>query len=287
MAEARPQSPACRVQVQVVLYRSSRWLGKLASGLARLAEGGPQFTTLIWDNEPSAQAADFAGQQGWTYVASPDGNLGFGRAHNALSALASPEREFLLLLNPDAVPFYDSLNALVRTADHDPSAALLEAVQVPVEHPKIYDPATLETSWCSGACLLVRRSVFEALGGFDPEFFLYAEDVDLSWRVWLAGRRCLYVVGARCLHVTETYDLGKLLRTEVLQQAVSALCLRRKYFGEAEVDAYKKELNSTLPPRLTAEVLTAFDRCRVTPLGRWSNPHISLEGGGLYGQRRW
>lgn len=50
-----------------------------------------------------------------------------------------------------------------------------------------------EVSAVSGCSFAIRREVFEELGGFDPDFFLYLEDVDLSWRARLAGYKILYM----------------------------------------------------------------------------------------------
>jgi GT2 family glycosyltransferase len=50
-----------------------------------------------------------------------------------------------------------------------------------------------EISAVSGAAFLIRRELFEKLGGFDSPFFMYIEDTDISWRAWLAGYRCLYI----------------------------------------------------------------------------------------------
>jgi GT2 family glycosyltransferase len=52
---------------------------------------------------------------------------------------------------------------------------------------------------CAGAALY-RRVMLEEIGGFDQDFFMYLEDVDVAWRARLAGWRCLYVPAARVLH---------------------------------------------------------------------------------------
>jgi N-acetylglucosaminyl-diphospho-decaprenol L-rhamnosyltransferase len=54
--------------------------------------------------------------------------------------------------------------------------------------------------WVSGASFLIRRDVFEAVGGFDEAYFMYVEDVDLCWRAHRAGWDVVYEPAARVVH---------------------------------------------------------------------------------------
>jgi hypothetical protein len=124
-------------------------------------------------------------------------NLGSAGGHNRLFALSNSD--LVLVINPDAYASPGLLSELV--AGLDDGVGVVEARQLPLEHPKAHDPVTRDVSWASGSCFLVRSAVIKATGGFDPEiFFMYCDDVDFSWRARLAGWRVVHRPEARVFH---------------------------------------------------------------------------------------
>jgi GT2 family glycosyltransferase len=53
----------------------------------------------------------------------------------------------------------------------------------------------------SGACMLVRKDVFDRVGGFDPDYFLFGDDIDLCWKIREASHEIWYVPSARTVHI--------------------------------------------------------------------------------------
>ncbi len=213
-------------------------LGRLVASLAEPVRGELRRNLLIHDNSGDSSVtaairalvdAQPAGVFARSEVVASESNLGFGRGHNA--AVARGAASYALLLNQDCVLEPGVLEALVASAEaSDADVAAWELRQIPYEHPKSYDPVTLATPWASGAAVLVRRSAFEAVGGFDPRIFMYGEDVDLSWRLRAAGWRVLYQPKLAVVH--ETYrEAGQVKPLQVFGGVATNLCLRARYGG--------------------------------------------------------
>ena len=225
------------VDVSVVTYETDPGeLRQLVAGLAEGAGKPVRLNLLVHDNSASATAAEalraeFSSHPALarTDIVHAGANVGFGRGHNANAARG--KAPWILVLNPDCVLDPGALDVLLDTAEADVAqAAAWEMRQIPYEHPKAYDPVTLETSWTSGAATLYRRSAFEAVGGFDPAIFLYGEDVDLSWRLRARGGVLRYVPRAAVVH--RTYAVAAEVKPQQAYGAIFAGMAMRARYGK-------------------------------------------------------
>ncbi len=226
------------IGVLIVVFRPDvAELGAALDALVRARDEGLDLHLRLWHNDAGPQAtpglADAyervrAGGLPMT-IGGGRGNLGFGRGVNAL--LESAAEDAVLLLNQDAIPEPGALARLWHTARADaPDVAAWEMRQIPYEHPKDYDPVTLDTGWCSGAAVLLRTAALRAVGGFEPRIFMYGEDVDLSWRLRCAGWRLRYL--PRCAVVHRTYATPNEVKPLLVLGSVYAnLALRARFAG--------------------------------------------------------
>ncbi|MEH6482689.1 MULTISPECIES: glycosyltransferase [Pseudomonas] len=133
-------------------------------------------------------------------------NLGFGAGHDR--AIRSGSSDYCLIVNLDLEFSRSAISTVVSVALDDLASgsnfASWEFRQTPYEHPKYYDPVTLETNWSSHACILISRLAYEKCGGYDDAIFMYGEDVEFSYRLRSYGYRLKYVPSAQVLH--HTYD---------------------------------------------------------------------------------
>jgi len=159
-------------------------------------------------------------------------NLGFAAANN--QALDECDTDLVALLNPDAFPEPDWLLRLVAAAAAHPDIAAFGSRQMMYDfastldgigdvyhisgrvwrkgHGRLQSEADNISnkifSPCAGAALY-RRHILEKVGGFDQDYFCYVEDIDLGFRLQLAGYACLYVPEAVGYHVGSATSGGQ------------------------------------------------------------------------------
>lgn len=208
------------IAIIVVNYGSSRLVDV---NLAATHSACPEAEVVVVDNFstlPEREAiTEVCARRGWNLV-TLERNTGFGGGMNAGVARAlSLGASELLLINPDATIDAGSMAALRRAVDGEELVAASPVVEDAagrtwfagvdlyladgtMRNParRAEFPEAERIGWLSGACLWMRGDVWEAVGGFDEEYFLYWEDVDLSARLLNAGVRLEVVKTARALH---------------------------------------------------------------------------------------
>lgn len=154
------------------------------------------------------------------------GNLGFAAGYNAAAASSSitADRPWILFLNDDTAIDRHALRALCDALapgdvcagarlvdwsgdriDFDGGAASWTGHGHPLLHgqrirPQHTPPPARPQIFACGAAMLVHRATFLSIGGFDPDYFMYYEDVDFGWRLTLAGHDVRHVPTAVVRH---------------------------------------------------------------------------------------
>lgn len=210
-----------RASVIIVNYNSGERLTNCLHALVMECERADEI--IVIDN---ASTDDSAREVEHTFpdvrVIDNDENIGFGGANNLGAQFATGK--YLAFLNPDTVVQPGWLARLVTALEDNPQAGLATSKILLLDDPErinacgnemhssgltlcrgmgkdsgaLFDPS--EVNAVSGAAFVIRRALFELLGGFDESFFLYMEDTDLSLRARLAGYRCIYVPDSVVYH---------------------------------------------------------------------------------------
>lgn len=208
------------VAIIVVNYGSSELLRQNLVPVAREAAGAD---IVVVDNFTSSAeqraVLELCGQQGWRPVLLLT-NTGFGEGVNAGARTALDDgADVLIVLNPDASICRPAIERLVGLVRDDPfvvaaptiwrtdgrrwfsgSDLLLEDGRMSSPARRAAHPDRRFRAWLTGACFAISGELWQVLDGFDPDYFLYWEDVDLSWRVLEVGGQLVVDAEADAVH---------------------------------------------------------------------------------------
>lgn len=232
--EALASNEQVKADIVIVNWNSGRWLERCVASIERHAKGRVG-KIIVVDNGSSDGSEAIDCREPLLDIVKTGRNLGFGRACN-LGARRG-RAPYILFLNPDAALMEETLATAIDFMERPENAAVgvcgaklieedgvvqrhcarlptpavflaaasglatLFPRRVPALHDRDFDHlSSRPVDHVIGAFYLIRRPLFERLGGFDERFFVYLEDLDLSARVHQAGQRVFYLAEAVGFH---------------------------------------------------------------------------------------
>jgi GT2 family glycosyltransferase len=219
----------------IVTYQSARTLGRALAAARRCHDAGLLDLVVVDNASRDATREMLAGEAGWARVVLESTNHGFGRGCNI--GLQHVESPYTILINPDAVVEPSALRTMLefmearasagivgpatlcRETDFQPTgpyptpwSVMREALPFVRRRsdavPIVPGSAPMRTGWVCGAVLMIRTALMRELGGFDPRFFLYWEEVDLCRRAERAGYENWVLGTALARHVVGASSSG-------------------------------------------------------------------------------
>jgi len=207
-----------KASVIVITYNGRQHLDACFKSLGK--QSAEPYETMLIDNGSQDGSADFVrGNFPRVRVIESQTNLGFAGGNNLAAKEATGD--VLVFLNDDTEVDPDWLERLLSPFDSDPRVAIVGCKMIDyfsrgTEVRVICDlfgsainyavPRTPNSDgyedvfYVPGFALAIRTPVFRDVGGFDDSYFMFAEDVDLDWRVLLAGHRMVAARNAVVYH---------------------------------------------------------------------------------------
>lgn len=237
----------------------------------------------------------------WVHCIANKENVGFSKANN--QAMRVAKGEYVLLLNPDTVVEEDTFKKVIEFMDAHPDAGGLgvkmvdgKGIFLPESKRGLPSPETSfykifgisklfprsarfnryhlghlsnedthEIEILSGAFMLMRKQALDKVGLLDEEFFMYGEDVDLSWRIILGGWKNYYYPGTRIIHYKgESTKKGSLNYVFVFYNAMAIFA--RKHFSQQHAATYSAIIKLAIWIRAFVAILNRFIKRISLPL---------------------
>ena len=284
-----------KLSVIIVNYNVEHFLNQCLHSVRNACEG-METEVFVVDNNSVDGSVEMVRKHfpEVTLIVNAD-NAGFSRANN--QALKMATGDYQLLLNPDTVVEHDTFRKIVAFMDAHPDAGALGVKMVDgtgkflpeskrglptpaVAFYKIFGLAKLfpkskrfgryhlgfldkdqthEIEVLSGAFMLLRKEALEKAGLLDEDFFMYGEDIDLSYRIIKAGYKNYYYPEARIIHYKgESTKKNSINYVFVFYRAM--VIFAKKHFSNTNARLFGFFINSAIWARASVAVLSRFLR---------------------------
>lgn len=247
------RAQARKVSVLVLSWNGRKHLELCLPALREQEDPGVEWDVCLLDNGSFDDTVDWVKEHHpWVRLFAGEVNLGFCAGNNRLVEEAA-DADAVILLNNDTRPNKDWLRRLVMAygrADTDVAAvsggivdwhaervdfagglltfdghAFQQDYRRPLDQVKLPEEGR-ELLFACGGNMMIDRRIYRRLGGFDPSYFAYLEDVDLGWRLWAAGYRVTYAPRALVRH-------RSMATSQALGNANRGLLFERNAFATA------------------------------------------------------
>lgn len=255
-----------KLSIIIVSFRSANHLERCVSSIYEKIGDSFPWEIILVNNDADQDVKTFQIDFSRIRVLDHKKNIGFGSGMNLGAKLA--KGEFLFFLNPDTEILTENItSALLELSDGDAGIVGGGIVDKKNQNQKwsagkelsVYDlirnnlglsrsrhawldPGKIECDWVAGTAMLVKKELFEELGGFDERFFMYFEDMDLCRRTRHSGKKVIFFPDFKVFHGN-----GKSYTDKKLQ--------KKHYFDSMEKYFQKNHRLSSL---LTLRVLKLF-----------------------------
>jgi len=210
--------PSIKVSVIIVNYNGKELLEKCLESLFKVDYDN--FEVIVVDNNSTDGTIEFVTKKYPSVImVKLDTNKGFAEPNNMGTKIA--KGKYFLFLNNDTIVTPNFISEMIKTMKKDKQIAICQSLLLKpdgsidssgdfidklgvVYNSKTRPNKIREISSARGASMLVRRNVFEKVGGFDEKFFVSFEDVDLSWRTWILGYRVILIPTSIVYHTGGT-----------------------------------------------------------------------------------
>ncbi len=236
----------------------------------------------------------------WVYLIENDKNLGFSKANN--QAIKLSKGEYILILNPDTLVEEDTLEKCLNFMDSNPLAGALSVKMIDgkgnflpeskrglptpiVAFYKIFGISSIfpkskifnkyhlgyldknqiqEIEILPGAYMLIRRKALDKTGLFDESFFMYGEDIDLSYRIIKSGFKNYYFPDTTIIHYKgESTKKGSLNYVRVFYNAM--IIFAKKHFSKNNARIFSIIINLAIYFRAFISILKRFTKSILLP----------------------